>query len=140
MENLSYCMQYFCVRILGIYSVATDQAVYEVVLNSIFEVRCIVDAVPPPSSIMWKRRGQDRSILYSRQSSHEPMFGILRKRASLEDDGQWTCDASGAHGGLHADFTVIVLGKYIVLISSNHCIACVLICTHNNYPLLEHKT
>ena len=98
---------------LGIYSVITDQGMYEAVLNYSFTVRCTVVADPPPSTITWKRKGSQYLIQYP----DDPLFGILQKTATLEDDGAWICDASGQLGGLHRAFTVVVLGRYIIGLS-----------------------
>jgi hypothetical protein len=94
--------------LLGVYSVTTDQAVYEAELHSSFTVRCIVDADPSVTSIMWMREGSQDSIT---QHFGDPMFGILQKIATLEDDGKWTCRAISSLDNLDGVFTVVVLGR-----------------------------
>ena len=66
-----------------------------------------MDANPPPSTITWRRKGS----LYVIQHSDDPLFGILQKTATLEDDGVWRCGASSTSGGLDDEFTVVVLGR-----------------------------
>jgi hypothetical protein len=94
--------------ILGVFSVTTDQAVYEAELHSSFTVRCLVDADPNATSIMWRRDGSGNSII---QHFSDPMFGILQETATLEDDGKWTCRASNSLDNLDGAFTVVVLGR-----------------------------
>ena len=93
----------------------TDQAVYEVELQSSFTVRCTVEADPPPVSIMWKNEDSQISIT---QHVSEPMFGILQKTATIEDNGRWTCTASNSLHSLDGAFTVVVLGGQLIISAS----------------------
>lgn len=99
-------MMILCYHV-GIYSVTTDDAVYEAVPNSSLVVRCMVDADPPPVSIVWKRGG----LTYTTQFFEDPLFGIIQKTVTLEDNGTWACSASNMFAGLAAGFAVVVLGK-----------------------------
>ena len=98
---------------------ATDQAVYEVELHSSFTVRCTVDAYPPPDSIMWSNEDSQISIT---QHASEPMFGILQKMATTEDNGHWSCTASNALDSLGGAFTVVVLGRQLNISASLHLV------------------
>ena len=86
---------------------------YEAVLGSRIELRCIVDADPPVSTLIWKRviNGQSSPNPYLFQLSSDPKFGIIEKNVTVEDDGDWCCRASGTFGSLDGEFTVVVLGK-----------------------------
>ena len=95
---------------VGIYSIATDEAVYEAVQNSSLVVRCMVNADPPPLTITWLRGGLGGSQ-YTIQYPEDPLFGILQKAVTLEDNGRWSCHASIPFGGSDAEFAIVVLSK-----------------------------
>ena len=97
---------------IGVYSVETDQAVYVVELHSKFTVRCAVDADPPHNRITW--RNEDSRIPITQHVS-DLMFGILEKTATIEDNGRWSCTASNARSSLDVSFTVIVLGRQLII-------------------------
>ena len=97
---------------IGIYSVETDQAVYVVELHTNFTVRCTVDAYPSLDSIMWRNEDSQISIT---QHSDEQMFGILQKTATIEDNGRWICMASNELDSLGGAFTVVVLGRQLII-------------------------
>ena len=80
-------------------------------LNSRVEIRCIVDADPPPDSITWRR--VESANFYSVQYREESGFGVLQKTVTLEDNGDWICHVSGELGGLDGMFVIEVLGKEI---------------------------
>lgn len=66
-----------------------------------------MDAVPPLDSITWEREGSRYKIQYR----DDPLFGILQKTVTFEDNGDWICHASAQFGGADTKFTVVVLGK-----------------------------
>jgi hypothetical protein len=83
----------------------------EAILHSKIELKCIVDAVPPPR-IVWFRLNADNveteSVLI--QTPGDQKLGTLERNITIEDEGKWRCIASNTFRGKTLDFIVTVIG------------------------------
>ena len=100
------------IKLLGIFSVHVDveSMMFEAILGSKIELKCIVDAIPTPT-VIWSRIDNDKVIQnVVTQNPGDPKYGTLERTVTREDDGKWRCAVSGNFGGKHSDFSITVIG------------------------------
>ena len=112
LDVMSCGLTMLMIKLLGIFSVHVDveSMMFEAILGSNIEPKCIVDAILTPT-IIWSRTDNDRVIQnVVTQNPGDPKYGTREKTVTREDDGKWHCAASGNFGGKHSDFSITVIG------------------------------